>query len=96
MDNNTKIEKIMDKNVEELKKMLVVHPNDQKYVDWRYSNLRITRLERVFFTLLSKHLKKDNRTKLFRDIIKKLMRKYPEVVEEAKKFIDDGLDEGDD
>ena len=71
LDDNV-LDDIMDKNVEELKKMIIAKPEkseNELYNEWRYSNLRITRLERIFFELYANQIHDTNKTKCLRLII---------------------------
>ena len=89
---NKEIDNIINSNIKELKKMLKVSKKDKKYSEWKYTNLRVTRLERVFFNILAQRMIK-NKTQLLRRVIHVLMKRYPKVLEEAKYMIDNNLDE---
>lgn len=77
--------------VEELKKLNDDISNkikeEEQYNVWVYSNLRLTLLERVFFGMFAKKQGMSN-TKLFRTFINAMMRRNPNMLEDAKKAID--------
>lgn len=65
-----------------------------KYNDRVYMNLPVTRLERTFFRILAERMGLD-KTKLLRRIIGMFMSRYPGVLAEAKRVVDEGMDVGD-
>lgn len=85
------VEDIMNKNVKELKKILKeksTNSKDNIYDEWCYSNLRITMLEREFFTVFSKKEKGMTKTKILRIIIRSLMKMFPKYIPEAKDRVE--------
>lgn len=61
--------------------------NNNKYCCKVGFCIRISKLERVFIDIFAAKLNM-NQTKCIEKIIKKLMKKYPTIVDEAKKRID--------
>lgn len=62
---------------------------DDKCNQRAYVNLPITLLERTCFDLIAdKYMHKDQ-TKIFRRFVRALIRRYPQVVDEAKRIIEE-------
>jgi lipopolysaccharide biosynthesis regulator YciM len=96
MTMNRKIKRIKENNREAVEKLILMNKNaehqnrkNSKYNVWVYSNMRITLLERLFLQLYASFNDKSN-TLLFRTYINALMRRNPNMVEEAKRIIDSG------
>lgn len=54
-----------------------------------YVNLPITLLERTFFDMVAKEVFHLDQTKLLRSLIRKLMVRHPDIVEKAKRKIEE-------
>lgn len=54
-----------------------------------YVNLPITLLERTFFDIVAKEVFHLDQTKLLRSLIRKLMVRHPDIVEKAKRKIEE-------
>lgn len=85
VDNPAIIEelRLMYKNAEHQSRL------EAHYNEWCYSNLRMTTLEKVFFSLYAGFNHK-SKTKLLRTYIRACMRRNPDMVDKAKRMIDDG------
>lgn len=56
--------------------------------NWCYTNLRITNLEKAFFTCYSRAHNSSN-TRMFRRYIQALMSRNPDLVDDAKALIEE-------
>ena len=62
---------------------------DSEFNKRAYVNLPITLLERTFFDMVAKEVFHLDQTKLLRSLIRKLMVRHPDIVEKAKRKIEE-------